>query len=57
MLNSLATAAGHDLILIDTLDGPNRLRMVEGARVGEREGRIVRHAQSEQYAVILQAEK
>ena len=42
---------------IDTPDGPKRLRMVAGTQVAEREGRIVRHAQSERYAVILQAER
>ncbi len=45
------------LVLIDTPDGPKRLRMVVGTHVGEREGRIVQRAQSERYAVILQAER
>ena len=41
VLDSLDIAAGHDLVLIDTPDGPKRLRMVEGTRVGERQGRSI----------------
>jgi len=44
-------------VLIDTPVGPKRLRMVAGSYVGEWEGRMVRRAQSERYAVILQTER
>ena len=57
VLDSLALAVGHALVLIDTPDGPKRLRMVVGTHVGEREGRMVRHVEFERYAIILQAER
>jgi len=40
-------------VLIDTPDGPKRLRMVAGTRVAEREGRIVQHINFERYAIVL----
>jgi len=42
-------------VLIDTPDGPKRLRMVAGTRVTEREGRIVQHINFERYAIVLHA--
>ena len=44
------------MVLIDTPDGPKRVRMVEGTG-GERKGKIVRHIEFERYAVILQAKR
>ncbi len=55
--NALRGIPRDALVLIDTPDGPKRLCMVVGTHVGEREGRMVQRAQSERYAVILQAER
>ena len=57
MANALRGISRDVLVLIDTPDGPKRLCMVAGSHVAEREGRMVRHAQSERYTVILQAER
>ena len=56
LANALRGILRDALVLIDTPDGPKRLRMVAGSYVGEREGRMVRRGQSERYAVILQPE-
>jgi len=57
LANALRGIPRDALALIDTPDGLKRLRMVVGTRVGEREGRILRHPEFERYAVILQAER
>jgi len=57
LANALRGIPRDALVLIDTPDGPKRLRMVAGSYIGERKGGMERRAQSERYAVILQAEK
>ena len=57
MANALRGIPRDSLVLIDTPDGPKRLQVVERARVGERQGRIVRHVEFERGAVILYAER
>ncbi len=57
LANALRGIPRDALVLIDTPDGPRRLCMVAGSHVADREGRMVRHSQSERYAVILQAER
>ena len=57
LANALRGIPRDALVLIDTPDGPKRLRMVAGTRVGEREVKMVRHPKFERYAVILQAER
>ena len=57
LANALRGISRDALVLIDTPDGPKRLRMVAGSYVGEREGGMERRAQSERYAIILHADK
>ncbi len=45
LANALRGIPRDALVLIDTPDGPKRLRMVAGTYVGEREGKMVRHAE------------
>ena len=55
LANALRGIPRDSLLLIDTPNGLKRLQMVERARVGVREGRIVRHIEFERGAVILYA--
>ena len=57
LANALRGIPRDALVLIDTPDGPKRLRMVVGTRVGECEGKMVRHPEFKRYTVILQAER
>ena len=57
LANALRGIPRDALVLIDTPDGPKRLRMMVGTRVGEREGKMVWHPEFERYTVILQAER
>ncbi len=57
LANALRGIPRDSLVLIDTPGGPKRLRMVTGTYVAEHEGKMVRHGQSERYAVVLQAER
>ncbi len=57
LANALRSIPRDSLVLIDTPDGLKRLQVVERARVGERQGRIMRHVEFERCAVILYAER
>ncbi len=57
LANALRGIPRDALVLIDTPDGPKRLRMVVGTHVAERDGKIVPHPAYERYAVILQTER